>query len=62
MWELGILELQYGHQQASTAHLAGNFLLPSQPKPVLVKYIVGPIQINDRGKRQLSVSLRFVLL
>jgi hypothetical protein len=42
--------------------LAGNFLLPSQPKPVLVKYIVGPIQINDRGKRQLSVSLRFVLL
>jgi hypothetical protein len=62
MWELGILGLQYGHQQASTTHLAGNFLLPSQTKPVLVMYIMGPIQIKDRGKRQLSVNLRVVLL
>jgi hypothetical protein len=44
-------------------HLPGRKLpLPSQTKPVLVKYTVGPIQIRGMGTRQLSVKLRFVLL
>jgi hypothetical protein len=62
MWELETLELQYGHLQISTTHLAGNFLLHSQTKPALVKYTVGPIQIRGTGTRQLSVRLRLVLL
>jgi hypothetical protein len=36
------LELQYGHQQISATHLAGNFLLQSQTKPVFVKYTMSP--------------------
>jgi pheromone shutdown protein TraB len=46
----------------STIHLAGNFLLQSQTKSVLVMYTVGPIQIKGMGIRQLSMRLRFVLL
>jgi hypothetical protein len=41
------LELQYGHWQISTTSLAGNFFLQSQTKPVLVKCIMGPIQIKE---------------
>jgi hypothetical protein len=59
MWEPATLELQYSHQQISTTHLAGSFLLQSQTKAVLVKYTVGPIQIKGTGTRQLSVRLRF---
>jgi hypothetical protein len=62
MWELATLELQYGLREISTTRLAGNFLLHSQTKPVLVKYTVGPIQIRGTGTRQLSVRLRLVLL
>jgi hypothetical protein len=53
MWELATLELQYGLREISTTRLAGNFLLHSQTKPVLVKYTVGPIQVRGMGTRPL---------
>jgi hypothetical protein len=59
MWELAILELQYDRWQPSTIYLAGNFLLHSQTKPVLVKYTTGPIQIRtqEQGSCQWGWSL-----
>jgi hypothetical protein len=37
--------------------------LPEQvEKPVLVKYVMDPIQIRDTGTRQLPVRVRFVFL
>jgi hypothetical protein len=62
MWEPVTLELQYSHLQIFSTCLAGNFLLHSQIKPVLVKYTMDPIQIRGTGTRQLPVRLRFVLL
>jgi hypothetical protein len=62
MWELVTLELQYSHRQISTICLAGNILLQSQTKLILVMYTVGPIQIKGTRTRQLSVMLKFALL
>jgi hypothetical protein len=55
MWDLVIMELQCAHWQTFTICLAGNFLLHSQTKPVLVKYTVGPFQIKGMGTRQAAV-------
>jgi hypothetical protein len=61
-WEPVTQMWHCGHQSTSTIRLVEKFLLQSQSKPILVKYVVGPIQIRDTGTRQLPVRPRFVLL